>query len=104
MFTSRGLAAVVLLTIAFAFSSLKAGNITGKINFSGRKATSSMIKMNADPKCVKMHGSKDVPSEQTVVNPNKTLEYVFVYVKKGLEGKKFPASTTKLKLDQQGCM
>ncbi|MBI1802832.1 MAG: carboxypeptidase regulatory-like domain-containing protein [Ignavibacteriae bacterium] len=105
MFASRGFAVVVLLLIlTFVASSLKAGNITGKINFTGAKPALSMIKMNADPKCMKMHGGKDVPSEQAVVNSNKTLQYVFVYVKKGLEGKKFPTSNTKLSLNQQGCM
>ncbi len=103
MFTSRVLAAVALL-LTLSLSTLNAGNITGQINFTGAKPAATMIKMNADPRCVKMHGNKDVASEQTVVNPNKTLRYVFVYVKKGLEGKKFPTSNTKITLDQQGCM
>ena len=60
--------------------------------------------MNADPKCLKLHEGKDVSSEQIVVNPNNTLRYVFVYVKKGLEGKKFPTPSTSLKMDQKGCM
>jgi len=103
MFTSRGITAIVLL-LALIASTLNAGNITGKINFAGAKPAATMIKMNADPQCTKMHASKDVPSEITVVNPNKTLRYVFVYVKKGLEGKKFPTSNAKITLDQAGCM
>ena len=81
-----------------------AGTITGKINFKGAKPASSMIKMNADPKCMKIHDGKDVASEQVVVNSNNTLKYVFVYVKKGLEGKKFPTPTEKKTIDQRGCM
>lgn len=81
-----------------------AGNVTGKINFKGAKPAASKIMMNADPKCVKMHSGKDVSSEQVVVNPNNTLRYVFIYVKKGLEGKKFPTPTDKKTIDQKGCM
>jgi len=81
-----------------------AGNIVGKITYTGPKVAPSMIKMNADPKCIKMHSGKDVESEQVVVNPNNTLRWVFVYVKKGLEGKKFPTPTSKVSINQSGCM
>jgi hypothetical protein len=85
-------------------SQLIAGTVTGKVAFKGAKPPAATIKMNADPKCVKMHSGKDVPSQQTVVNANNTLQYVFVYVKKGLEGKKFPMPKSKVSIDQQGCM
>lgn len=81
-----------------------AGNIVGKINYTGPKVAPSMIKMNADPKCIKMHSGKDVASEQVVVNPNNTLRWVFIYVKKGLEGKKFPTPSSKVSINQTGCM
>ena len=97
------LATVVLLTCCFAVSHTFAGNVAGKVNFKGAAPAPAMIKMNADPKCVKIHAGKDVSSQQVVVNPNKTLQWVFVYVKKGLEGKKFPAPTAKATIDQQGC-
>lgn len=94
----------IILSIFVVLQQGLAGNITGKISYSGPKVTSQAIKMNADPKCVSMHSGKDVQPEQVVVNPNNTLRYVFVYVKKGLEGKKFPTPTTKVSIDQQGCM
>ena len=87
------------------FNSLMfAGTVTGKINFKGAKPAAAKIAMNADPRCVKLHAGKDVTSQQVVVNPNNTLQYVFVYVKKGLEGKKFPTPTEKKTIDQRGCM
>ena len=96
--------ATVVLLLSFSLSTeIFAGNVTGKIIFKGAKPTPQMIKMNADPKCVKMHSGKDAPSQQLVVNSNGTLQYVFVYVKKGLEGKKFPAPSQKVTIDQQGC-
>src|SRR5437667_8305077 len=88
----------------FLASQATAGTVTGKVNFKGTKPPVATIKMNADPRCVKMHAGKDVPSQQVVINPNNTLQYVFVYVKKGLEGKKFPTPKTKVSIDQQGCM
>jgi hypothetical protein len=90
-------ASLLLTTQSFA------GTVSGKINFKGAKPAPSMIKMNADPKCVKMHSGKDVPSEMVTVNANGTLKDVFIYVKKGLEGKKFPTPTQKVTIDQQGC-
>ncbi len=95
---------IVLSALALMISQTYAGNVTGKINFKGAKPATSMIKMSADPRCVKMHPGKDVQSEMVVVNPNNTLRYVFVYVKKGLEGKTFPKPTEKKTIDQHGCM
>lgn len=85
-------------------SNASAGTLTGKINFKGAKPVPAMIKMNADPRCIKLHAGKAMPSEQIVVNPNNTLQYVFVYVKKGLEGKKFPIPPQKKTIDQKGCL
>jgi hypothetical protein len=90
-----------LCVLAFSISS--AGTVTGKINFKGTKPASAKITMTADPKCMKLHAGKDVFSDQVVVNPNNTLRYVFIYVKKGLEGKKFPTPSQKVTIDQHGC-
>jgi hypothetical protein len=84
-------------------STALAGTVTGKINFKGTKPAPVKITMNSDKVCLKIHEGKDVMSDQVVVNPNNTLEYVFVYVKSGLEGKKFPTPTSKVTIDQQGC-
>ncbi len=103
MFRSLSILTACLLT-GLMIAPAIGGTVTGKINFKGAKPVPAMIKMNADPKCVKMHAGKDVASQQIVVNPNNTLEYAFIYVKKGLEGKKFPTPSTKVTIDQQGCM
>lgn len=98
----------MFVLLAFSYISLfsstaSAGDVTGKINFSSTKGAVTKIKMNADPKCVKMHAGKDVESDQVVINSNNTLANVFVYVKTGLAGKKFPTPSTPVKLDQKGC-
>ena len=98
--------AIPVLTLLFCLiiQQSEAGNVTGKINYTGPKIAPAPIKMNADPKCMKMHSGKDIESEQVIVNPNNTLRWVFIYVKKGLEGKKFSTPTSKVSINQQGCM
>ena len=96
---------IALLTIAALFSSpAAAAEISGKINFKGNKPSAPPIMMNSDKKCQTLHAGKEVRSEKVVVNANNTLRYAFVYVKKGLEGKKFPTPTDKVTIDQHGCM
>lgn len=94
----------VVVSLLLAGTHVSAGNIAGKVNFKGSAPPPAKIKMNADPKCVRIHGGKDVVSDQVVVNPNNTLRWVFVYVKKGLEGKKFDVPKQPARLDQQGCV
>ncbi|MBI3765093.1 MAG: carboxypeptidase regulatory-like domain-containing protein [Ignavibacteriales bacterium] len=94
----------LLTTLCLVAMQAFAGNVTGKINFKGAKPNLPAITMNADQKCLKMHCGKTVASEQVVVNPNNTLRYALVYVKKGLEGKKFPTAKDKMTIDQKGCM
>ena len=96
---------------AFALSSLffvsgakavDGTGLTGKVVFEGTAPAPTPIKMDADPVCLLQH--KDgASSEEVVVNPNGTLKNVFVYVKKGLEGKKFDAPKTPVTFNQQGC-
>ncbi len=58
--------------------------------------------MDADPQCALQH-KEPVHKTDVIVNGNGTLQYVFVYVKDGLQSKPAP-STTPIKLDQQGCL
>ncbi|MBI2870271.1 MAG: hypothetical protein HYY14_01020 [Candidatus Omnitrophica bacterium] len=80
-----------------------AGHVTGKIMFSGTQPTLKKLDMAADPVCQGLHAGA-VHSETVLVNANGTLKNVFVYVKKGLEGKTFPAASEKVKFDQHTCM
>jgi hypothetical protein len=89
-----------VLFVVLCTSIALSGNISGKINFKGGKPAASKIKMASDQKCLKLHSGKDVVSDQVVVNGNNTLKWTFVYVKKGLEGKKFPQPKNKATIDQ----
>lgn len=79
-----------------------AGTISGKATFKGPPPKTEKIRMDADPACSHLH-SEEVFQEDTVINSNGTLKNVFVYVKNGLEGKKFESPKKPFVLDQRGC-
>ena len=49
-----------------------------------------------------MHGDKMPVSEELVVNPNRTVKWVLVYVKEGVSAS--PAPAEAIEIDQKGCM
>jgi len=75
--------------------------VTGKVNFDGAAPAMAQIKMDADAFCKSEH-KEPVYEQEVVVNPNKTLEWVLVYVKEGVNGT-YPAPTEAVTLDQHGC-
>ena len=78
--------------------------VTGKVKFVGKAPANPAIDMSEEPKCEQKH--KTPPREPVVVvNANGTLMNVFVYVKDGLPaGAKYPAPTTPVEIDQNGCL
>ena len=76
--------------------------ITGKAAFEGTAPAAAKVKMDADPVCQQQH-SEAVHVQNLVVN-NGGLQYVFVYIKSGLEGQSFPAPTQPIVFDQKGCL
>jgi plastocyanin len=75
--------------------------LTGKVAFVGTAPANESIKMEADAFCKAAH-SGPVYTQDVEVNSNGTLKNVFVYVKEGVTGN-YPAPTTPVVLDQQGC-
>jgi plastocyanin len=86
-----------------AASAADTASISGKVAFEGTAPKPKKIKTDADPQCAAMHADKPLTSEEVLVNDNGTLRNVFVYVKKGLEGKKFDKPSTPVVIDQRGC-
>lgn len=78
-----------------------AGAVSGVITFAGNVPKPRPVNMGTDPLCAKVAGG--VTSERLIVGPGGGLQNVFVYVKDGLGGKKFPAPTTPVTLDQKAC-
>ncbi|HEY3937892.1 MAG TPA: carboxypeptidase regulatory-like domain-containing protein [Bryobacteraceae bacterium] len=79
-----------------------AGILAGRIRFTGKRPPRKRIDMSEDPACVAAHHGKAY-DESVVVNSNGTLANVFVYLKSGLEGKKFEVPSTPVTIDQKGC-
>ncbi len=79
-----------------------AGTVSGKIRFTGNKPRPKVIDMSGDPACADAQHGK-VYDASLVVNPNGTLDDVFVYIKTGLEGKQFEVPAAAETLDQHGC-
>ncbi len=77
------------------------GGITGRVMLEGDAPEAEMLRMNADPVCL-----REAPGEQTthffVVGDDGALANVFVYVKEGVSGSFDPPSST-ITMDQKGC-
>lgn len=95
------LAAVMIVWPVSLFG--QGGSITGKATLQGTPPAEKPIKMDADPVCAATHKTP-ATTRHYVVGPGGGLANVFVYVKEGLSGKKFPAPTTPKVLDQQNCL
>lgn len=79
-----------------------AASVTGKVLFGGKKPQRKKVEMDEDPQCAKLHQSAFF-DEPVAVNNNGTLANVFIYIKQGLEGKKFEPPAAPMVIDQNGC-
>jgi plastocyanin len=79
-----------------------AGEITGQALFEGQIPARVQVVMNAAA-CAEANNKEPVFREDLVVNDNKTLRDVFVYVKEGLGNRRFAAPAEPVMLDQKGC-
>ena len=90
----------VFFAVGF-LSSISMAAVTGTASFSGVAPKAEVIKMSGDPNCAKTNEGKKVMKEDVVVNANKTLANVFVYVKEGVKKESVPAvPTTPVKFEQ----
>ena len=87
---------------AFHVDPATAGSISGTIRFTGRKPVPKKIDMSNEPACVEAHKGRAV-DESLVVSPKGDLANAFVYVKSGLEGKRFEIPPAPVVIDQHGC-
>jgi hypothetical protein len=81
-----------------------AGTIRGKISFTGDKPAAQQVNMESDPLCRKASAGKKVFDDQVIVSSDGGLANAFVYIRTGLEGKKFETPVDEAVLDQHGCM
>jgi plastocyanin len=88
----------------FHVDAATAGTVTGAIAFRGAKPARLAISMEADEGCQKAHAGNPAYDEAVIVGPRGGLANAFVYIKAGLEGKKFEPNTEAAVLDQHGCL
>lgn len=94
---------VFVAAIALAACPSVAGTISGVVKIDAAKIRPARpVKMESDPDCVAKH-SEPPTSERYVVDADKNVKYVFVYIKTGLEGQTFESPKRPGELDQVGC-
>ena len=80
-----------------------ASTVTGIITFDGKAPALRPLAMDADPDCAKKH-TAPVANEMLALGSGNTMGNVMVWVTKGLPaGKTYPAPTTPVTIDQNGC-
>jgi len=89
-----------VLVLAGSLQLASAGDVTGKITLKGTPPPP--ITIAYDDNCSKMHPTV-LTTRHWVVGKDNGLGNVFVYISKGMEGKKFTASTEPVELNQVGC-
>lgn len=76
-------------------------SVKGIVKFEGAAPAREAIDMKTDAVCAKAH-AEPVLKEDLIVGKDGGMRNVFVYVKKGIDGK-FEAPKEAAKLDQHGC-
>jgi hypothetical protein len=79
-----------------------AADVTGKITLKGTPPPERTIVFE-DPICASLNPNP-VTTRHYAVGKDHGLADVFVYITKGLEGKKFTPPTTPVEINQEGCM
>jgi plastocyanin len=79
-----------------------AGTLKGSVKFTGKQPVPKSVKMDQDPLCAQLHKT-DVVDDSIVADKTGALANVFVYIKQGLEDKKFAPSQDQVTIDQHGC-
>ena len=95
---------VSMISAAHAEAAAGKGAVSGVVKYDGPAPKVTFIKMNADPKCIAIHGDKKVAHEEEVVGVAGEVKNVFVYIKAGLKAEKYPVPAEPAVIDQKECM
>ena len=77
--------------------------ISGTVTFQGKVPKLGILKMDAEPVCAAKHKTP-VRSEALVLGKGNTMGNIFIRIKSGLNGKKYPVPKETVVIDQNGCM
>jgi plastocyanin len=81
----------------------KAGSVKGAVTLDGTAPANQVIKMNADPVCIREAKGEQKQETFMVGSDGKSLANVFVYVKDGLGNYVFDVPTEPARIDQKEC-
>ncbi len=90
-----------LFAVSWIISSAQAATLKGKILLEGHAPENPTINMDADPVCKSLNPG-DVRIPKVLVNPDHTLQNVFVYIKGDVQGAPEAPKAPAI-LDQKGC-
>jgi len=97
------LSIAIAAAIALASGPVVSGTISGVVKLDAKKIPPVRpVKMESDADCVAKHTEPHM-SERYVVDADKNVKFVFVYIKTGLEGQTFETPKRPGELDQVGC-
>jgi hypothetical protein len=93
---------LILTAVALAgsFQFAFAGDVTGKVTLKGTPPPEKAITF--DDRCGPMNPAVKT-TRHYVVGKDGGLANVFVYISKGMEGKKFPVPSAAVEINQEGC-
>ena len=77
--------------------------VKGKVLFEGTAPAVQEFLVRGNPECAALHLGGKIPSEELVVN-NGALQNVFVYVKEGLEGRRYPVPSQAVTIENKNCV
>lgn len=77
--------------------------VRGQVQLDGTPPSAELIRLDADPKCVKLTQGQEYHTEDIVMGPGNTLRNAFVYVKDGVPPRLYPVPSEPVVLDQQKC-
>src|ERR1022692_3213665 len=92
---------VIAVVLTGSWQIAAAGDVTGKVTLKGTPPPEKPITF--DDTCSKL-SPKVASTRHYVVGKDSGLANVFIYISKGLEGKKFTPAATAVEVTQDGCM
>jgi plastocyanin len=92
---------LIVVAVTGSWQIASAGDVTGTVTLKGKPLAEKTIAFT--DVCGTMPHAVST-TRYFVLGKDNGLADVFVYISKGLEGKKFPPSTTPVVINQEGCM
>ncbi|MGB8986402.1 MAG: carboxypeptidase regulatory-like domain-containing protein [Candidatus Sulfotelmatobacter sp.] len=97
--SARSFFVAILMVFSAAFAWGQGGTVTGTVHLTGTPRANPLIRMGADPNCLKINAGKRVYEELVLKSSDGGLANVFVHV----SGAPNASGSGTVTLDQQGC-